>query len=72
MTATNNSNISTIVELNVGGVFYSTSIATLTSEPGSKLAKMFNSSELMKEDEELILKDSKVRLFLASAHVILK
>ena len=59
MTTNNSSASSTIVELNVGGVFYSTSVATLTSEPGSKLAKMFDSSKLM-ENEDLTLKDSKV------------
>jgi hypothetical protein len=63
MTANNSSASSTIVELNVGGVFYSTSVATLTSEPGSKLAKMFDSSKLMK-DEELTLKDSKGKYFI--------
>lgn len=42
-----------IVELNVGGVFYTTSLATLTSEPSSRLAKMF-------EDTQDTLKDSKV------------
>lgn len=50
------SNISSIVELNVGGVFYSTSIGTLTSISGSKLARMF--------DEDTLLKDSKVMLFV--------
>jgi hypothetical protein len=29
-------NFPSIVELNVGGVFYSTSLATLTSEPESR------------------------------------
>ena len=56
--ATNN--VSTIVELNVGGVFYSTSVATLTSEPGSKLALMFDLSELQNNEESTLLKDSKV------------
>ena len=53
-------NVSTIVELNVGGVFYSTSVATLTSEPGSKLALMFDLSELTNNEESTLLKDSKV------------
>ena len=44
---------SQLVELNVGGVFYSTSMGTLTSESGSKLARMFN-------HEDSLLKDSKV------------
>ena len=51
-----NSNFPAIVELNVGGVFYSTSISTLTSEPGSKLAKTFGSEA----SPETVLKDSKV------------
>lgn len=45
-----------IVELNVGGVFYSTSRGTLTSVSGSKLARMF-------ADEDTVLKDSKVVIF---------
>ena len=47
---------SQLVELNVGGVFYSTSLGTLTSESGSKLSNMFN-------NEDSVLKDSKVLLF---------
>lgn len=50
-------NSNAIVELNVGGVFYTTSIATLTSEQGSKLAKIFDASNL---SEDSPLKDSKV------------
>ena len=46
---------SQLVELNVGGVFYSTSLSTLTSESGSKLDQMFN-------NQDSILKDSKVWL----------
>ena len=53
------SNFPAIVELNVGGVFYSTSISTLTSEPGSKLAKTFGSEA----SPETVLKDSKVSMF---------
>jgi len=60
--ATNN--VSTIVELNVGGVFYSTSVATLTSEPGSKLALMFDLSELQNNEESTLLKDSKGKYFI--------
>ena len=45
-----------IVELNVGGVFYSTSRGTLTCVSGSKLARMF-------ADEDTVLKDSKVVIF---------
>jgi len=57
-------NVSTIVELNVGGVFYSTSVATLTSEPGSKLALMFDLSELKNNEESTLLKDSKGKYFI--------
>ena len=46
-----------IVELNVGGVFYSTSVNTLTSESGSKLSKLFGP-----EAKHEILKDSKVNI----------
>ena len=46
-----------IVELNVGGVFYSTSVSTLTSESGSKLSKLFGP-----EAKDEILKDSKVNI----------
>ncbi len=44
-----------IVELNVGGVFYSTSLNTLTSEPNSKLGQLFGGPE------DPVLKDSKVK-----------
>jgi hypothetical protein len=57
-------NVSTIVELNVGGVFYSTSVATLTSEPGSKLELMFDLSELQNNEESTLLKDSKGKYFI--------
>jgi len=57
-------NVSTIVELNVGGVFYSTSVATLTSEPGSKLALMFDLSELKNNEESTLLKDTKGKYFI--------
>jgi len=57
-------NVSTIVELNVGGVFYSTSVATLTSEPGSKLALMFDLLELKNDEESTLLKDSKGKYFI--------
>ena len=55
-TSNNTSNNGSIIELNVGGVFYSTSIATLTSEPSSKLAKMFED----KDAGDTVLKDTKV------------
>lgn len=48
---------SQLVELNVGGVFYSTSLSTLTSESGSKLDQMFN-------NQDSILKDSKGKYFI--------
>jgi len=48
-----------IVELNVGGVFYSTSVNTLTSESGSKLSKLFGP-----EAKDEILKDSKGKYFI--------
>ena len=47
-----------LIELNVGGVFYSTSINTLTSESGSKLANIFGSDA----KDNSILKDTKVPL----------
>jgi len=34
-----------VVDLNVGGVFYSTSVSTLTSHADSRLAKLFNVGE---------------------------
>ncbi|KAI4458293.1 potassium channel tetramerization domain-containing [Holotrichia oblita] len=46
-----------IVELNVGGVFYTTSLETLTSQPDSQLTALFNG-------REPITKDSKGRYFL--------
>ena len=51
-------NSSETVELNVGGVFYTTSVATLTREPSSLLGQMFGGSAKT-------LKDSKVRFFSA-------
>ena len=63
-----------IVELNVGGVFYTTSLRTLCSDPKSKLCRMFakigdgngDSSAQPPEDESepdfnVISKDSKGR-----------
>ena len=43
-----------LIELNVGGVHYSTSLSTLRSDSGSKLAQMFANPE------DTVLKDSKV------------
>ncbi|KAL1138783.1 hypothetical protein AAG570_008845 [Ranatra chinensis] len=45
-----------IVELNVGGVFYTTSRSTLAREPGTTLARLL--------DQEQPLKDAKGRLFV--------
>ena len=47
-----------IVELNVGGVFYSTSINTLISEPNSKLSQLFGPTS--EGSDKAVLKDSKV------------
>lgn len=49
-----------IIDLNVGGVFYSTSLVTLISEPKSKLGQLFGASG--EGDEAGILKDSKVKV----------
>lgn len=35
-----------VIELNVGGVFYTTSLQTLTSSPASKLGQMFGCSQV--------------------------
>jgi len=48
-----------LIELNVGGVHYSTSLNTLTSESGSKLAQMFE-----KYPADSVLKDSKGKYFI--------
>ena len=53
-----------IVELNVGGVFYSTSVNTLTSESGSKLSQLFGP-----EAKHEILKDSKVNIFYIHMYI---
>ncbi|XP_042545878.1 BTB/POZ domain-containing protein KCTD14 isoform X1 [Dipodomys spectabilis] len=44
--------ISTVVELNVGGQFYTTTMSTLRRVPGSKLAEMFSSSAKVYLDAE--------------------
>ncbi|XP_012599984.1 BTB/POZ domain-containing protein KCTD14 isoform X1 [Microcebus murinus] len=44
--------ISTVVELNVGGEFYTTTLGTLRKLPGSKLAEMFSSSAKACTDAE--------------------
>nr|XP_010343909.2 BTB/POZ domain-containing protein KCTD14 [Saimiri boliviensis boliviensis] len=43
---------STVVELNVGGEFYTTTLGTLRKFPGSKLAEMFSSSAKACTDAE--------------------
>lgn len=48
-----------IVELNVGGVFYTTSLATLTKEPSSLLSQLFVGDGITK-----LLKDSKGKYFI--------
>lgn len=48
-----------IVELNVGGVFYTTSLSTLTKEPSSLLGQMFSG-----EYSGKITKDSKGKYFI--------
>ncbi|XP_022907484.1 BTB/POZ domain-containing protein KCTD16 [Onthophagus taurus] len=48
---------SEIVELNVGGVFYTTTSRTLTTQPDSKLTILFN-------NKENALRDSKGRIFI--------
>lgn len=48
-----------IVELNVGGVFYTTSMATLMKEPDSLLAQMFS-----QKSKSQLVKDNKGRVFL--------
>ncbi|XP_006882993.1 PREDICTED: BTB/POZ domain-containing protein KCTD14 [Elephantulus edwardii] len=44
--------ISPVVELNVGGEFYTTTVSTLRKLPGSKLAEMFSSSAKACMDSE--------------------
>lgn len=54
-----NSHFPAVVELNVGGVFYTTSLATLTKEPNSLLAQMFGS-----KGRQGVMKDSKGKYFI--------
>lgn len=46
-----------VIELNVGGVFYTASLETLTSQPDSRLAAIFSS-------RENVIRDTKGRIFL--------
>lgn len=41
-----------VVELNVGGVMYTTSLGTLTSQPGSHLAAIFTGHEEVSRDSK--------------------
>ena len=54
---------SSIVELNVGGVFYTTATETLTKNADSTLAEMFSSSK-GKEATATVVKDAKGKYFL--------
>ena len=49
----------TIVELNVGGVFYTTSLGTLTKEEGSMITSMFTG-----QTNDKLVKDSKGKYFI--------
>lgn len=49
-----------VIELNVGGVFYSTSLETLTKDPNSLLGQIFGS----KEGRANIIRDSKGKYFI--------
>ena len=67
-TSSSNSRFPAIVELNVGGVFYSTSLVTLTSEPTSRLAKIFSPDA--KTDS--VLRDTKVKQVLCEGKRLAK
>ena len=54
-----------IVELNVGGVFYTTSLSTLVKEPDSLLGQMFTG-----KCKQPVLRDSKVISFLFFTPVV--
>ena len=49
----------TIVELNVGGVFYTTSLSTLVKEPDSLLSEIFNG-----KTKNAVVRDSKGKYFI--------
>lgn len=49
---------SEVVELNVGGVFYTTSLKTLTQDPDSSLCQTFA------EKKDNLIKDAKGRYFI--------
>lgn len=51
-----------VVELNVGGVFYSTSLSTLTKEPDSMLGQIFSGKPSAAKGQ--IVKDSKGKYFI--------
>ncbi|KAK7097651.1 BTB/POZ domain-containing protein KCTD12-like [Littorina saxatilis] len=56
----NHSGSSNIVELNVGGVMYSTTLDTLLKQPGSLLASLFKQDS----DKAHLVKDSKGKVFI--------
>lgn len=58
-TVSRNSGFSEIVELNVGGVFYTTSLSTLIKEPTSLLGQLFS-----EENSAKLVKDSKGKYFI--------
>ncbi|XP_022235615.1 BTB/POZ domain-containing protein KCTD12-like [Limulus polyphemus] len=53
------SNFPSVVELNVGGVFYTTSLKTLTSDPNSLLGQLF-----MSKVSKSVPRDSKGKFFI--------
>ncbi|XP_022245151.1 BTB/POZ domain-containing protein KCTD12-like [Limulus polyphemus] len=61
------SSFPSVVELNVGGVFYTTSISTLTKEPNSLLGQMFTG-----EGGKTAMRDSKGKFFIDRDGVIFR
>lgn len=59
MATSEDEDFSQIVELNVGGVFYTTTLGTLKKQENSLLAKMFTNHH-----EEALIKDSKGKYFI--------
>ncbi|XP_022253068.1 BTB/POZ domain-containing protein KCTD12-like [Limulus polyphemus] len=56
-----------VVELNVGGVFYTTSLSTLTKEPTSLLGQMFTG-----KGSKTVMRDSKGKFFIDRDGVIFR
>lgn len=56
--------VSGIVELNVGGVHYTTTIKTLQSEQGSRLSDLFDGDTVKAKPKSTVTKDAKGRVFL--------